>query len=353
MRKPFSASVIDEQYMQLALRLARRGLGLVAPNPTVGCVIISKDREIVGRGWTQRGGRPHAETEALARAKDKARGGTVYLTLEPCVHYGATSPCVMALIDANVYKVVVALIDPDIRVSGKGCDMLRKAGIKVVVGVCAEEALWVNRGFILKMTQQRPLVTLKIATSANGLMRTQLNENPWITCEASRWRSHMIRAEHDAILVGTNTLLVDNPTLDCRLPGMQYANPIPIVMNRRGRLPLDYKLKQSDRQVIICDMETPESLLKYLAQDKGITRIMLEGGAMIAHSFLEAGLVDEIAWFKALHDIDVSVMRNGQSDLQFMGIDHLFQSDKFLYMGEETWHTGVQKDILTFWRKKD
>jgi diaminohydroxyphosphoribosylaminopyrimidine deaminase/5-amino-6-(5-phosphoribosylamino)uracil reductase len=179
--------------MRAALALAARGLGRVWPNPAVGCVLV-RDGTVVGRGWTQPGGRPHAETEALARAGSAARGATAYVSLEPCAHTGKTPPCADALIAAGITRVVAAVEDPDPRVSGRGIAMLRAAGIRVDIGPCAEEAAELNAGFFLRINQGRPLVSLKLATSLDGRIATRTGDNRWITGESARRRGHALRA---------------------------------------------------------------------------------------------------------------------------------------------------------------
>src|SRR5580704_18299785 len=187
--------------MQHALRLAGRGLGRVAPNPAVGCVIVSPDDRVLGRGWTADGGRPHAETVALAQAGAAARGAIAYVTLEPCAHHGQTPPCAEALVRAGVRRVVGAIEDPDPRVRGRGFAMMREAGIEVATGVLAGEAERLNAGFFIREHMKRPLVTLKIAQSLDGKTATSSGESKWITCEDSRWFGHLLRARHDAVLV--------------------------------------------------------------------------------------------------------------------------------------------------------
>src|SRR5689334_20006331 len=215
----------DLRSMRAALALARRGLGTVWPNPAVGCVIVS-DGRVVGRGWTQPGGRPHGETEALRRAGEAARRATAYVSLEPCCHWGKTPPCVDALIAAGVRRVVVALEDPDPRVAGRGIARLRDAGVEVETGVCTEEAAEINAGFFCRLRLGRPLVTLKLATSLDGRIATRSGESQWITGPPARERSHLLRATHDAILVGTETVIADDPQLTCRLPGLADRSPV-------------------------------------------------------------------------------------------------------------------------------
>src|SRR5579864_840444 len=243
-----TASEIDLHAMRAALALARRGLGTVWPNPAVGCVIL-KDGRVVGRGWTQKGGRPHAETEALARASEAAKGATAYVSLEPCSHHGRTPPCAEALVAAGVARVVAAVEDPDPRVSGSGIARLKAAMIAVETGVCAADAEEVNAGFFCRVEHRRPLVTLKLATSLDGRIATASGESRWITGLAARERAHLLRATHDAVLVGTGTALADDPQLTCRLPGLENRSPVRIVIDRHLRLPVTLHLLAEADQV--------------------------------------------------------------------------------------------------------
>ena len=227
--------------MRAALTLARRGLGLTAPNPAVGCILVNENRA-VGRGWTRPGGRPHAETEALGRAGSAAAGATAYVTLEPCSHHGQTPPCADALIEAGIARCVVASEDADARVSGEGLAKLRAAGVEVADGVLAEEAATLNRGHLLSRRDGRPLVTLKLATTLDGRIATAGGESRWITGPEARARGHMLRAEHDAVMVGSETALLDDPELSVRLPGLEDRKPLRVVLDRRLRLPAGHRL---------------------------------------------------------------------------------------------------------------
>jgi diaminohydroxyphosphoribosylaminopyrimidine deaminase/5-amino-6-(5-phosphoribosylamino)uracil reductase len=319
--------VTDLAHMRAALALARRGLGNTWPNPAVGCVIVNKGR-IVGRGWTQPGGRPHAETEALARAGAAARGAAAYVTLEPCSHHGKTPPCADALIAAGVVRVVAAIEDPDPRVSGGGLVKLRTAGIAVEAGLCAAEAEELNAGFFCRVRQGRPLVTLKLATSLDARIATAAGESRWITGPAARARAHALRATHDAVLVGTGTALADDPQLTCRLPGLEHRSPVRIVLDRRLRLPPTLHLfaearaapswvatlpsadparraALADQGVRIIDAPPDAAgaidlavLLQRLG-DAGLTRLLVEGGGTLAAALLRAGLVDRLVWMRA------------------------------------------------------
>jgi diaminohydroxyphosphoribosylaminopyrimidine deaminase/5-amino-6-(5-phosphoribosylamino)uracil reductase len=313
--------------MRMALGLARRGLGRVWPNPAVGCVIV-KDGRVVGRGWTQPGGRPHAETEAIERAGAGAAGATAYITLEPCAHHGKTPPCADALVAAKVGRAVIALTDPDPRVDGKGIARLKSGGIAVDVGVAEAEAAELNRGFILRLTENRPLVALKLGTTLDGRIATQHGESQWITGETARAFAHALRGSHDAVMIGSGTAVVDNPELTCRLPGMAGWSPVRVVLDGRLRLPLTHKLVAVARDVrtILLTIEgNPHDRLRAykdcgvelteIGQDAngnadlreglaalakfGLTRVLVEGGATLAASFMSLDLVDRIVWFRA------------------------------------------------------
>ena len=234
----------DRRFMDLALSLGRRGLGRTWPNPAVGAVIV-KDGVIVGRGWTQPGGRPHAEVEALRRAGEAARGATLYVTLEPCSHHGKTPPCADAVIAAGITRVVSALEDPNPEVAGEGHGRLRAAGIAVEVGVGAEEARRDHAGHIRRMRQGRPQVMLKLAISADGKAGVAGRKPVAITGESVRERVHLLRAHSDAIMVGIGTVLADDPMLTCRLPGMAEDSPVRIVADSMLRLPVNSRLVRS------------------------------------------------------------------------------------------------------------
>jgi diaminohydroxyphosphoribosylaminopyrimidine deaminase/5-amino-6-(5-phosphoribosylamino)uracil reductase len=314
----------DRRFMALALALGRRGLGRTWPNPAVGAVIV-KDGVMVGRGWTQPGGRPHAETEALRRAGAAARGATLYVTLEPCSHHGKTPPCADAIIAAGVARVVSALEDPNPEVAGTGHARLRAAGIAVEVGVGAAEARRDHGGHIRRMRDGRPHVTLKLAVSADGKAGAAGRRPVAITGEPVRDRVHLMRAQSDAILIGIGTALADDPSLTCRLPGMASYSPVRIVLDSALRLPPAGNLAQTARDTAVWDIAAEgmanaaeqalrsagvevlrasaagsridlEAVLKQLAR-RGITRLMVEGGPTIAAAFVAADLVDEAVLF--------------------------------------------------------
>ncbi len=266
--------------MDYAVRLGRRALGTTAENPPVGCVIVKNER-LLGVGWTQPGGRPHAETEALAMAGETARGATAYVTLEPCAHDGRTPPCAEALVLAGVARVVSAVEDPDPRVSGRGHAILRTAGISVESGASAARDL---AGFFTRIIRKRPYVIMKLAFSADKKIASAHGQRTAITGPESQARVHLLRAQCDAILVGIGTALIDNPSLTCRLPGMEQRSPKPYVLSRNRDVPNFTVLRGS----------IPEAL-----QALPANRLLVEGGGMIASAFLEAGLVDEIQLFQS------------------------------------------------------
>ncbi len=284
--------------MKSALAIARYGLGRTASNPSVGCVIVN-DNHIIGRACTAHGGRPHAETQALAMAGANAKGASAYVTLEPCAHVGQTPPCANALIEAGIAKVYIAIADTDKRVSGRGIAMLRAAGIEVEVGLCEAEAYELNKGFFLTRSDNRPMISLKSATTANGKIAGDQGKQVWITNALSRRRAHLMRAQHDAIAVGVNTILIDNPSLTTRLDGVAHTAKI-IVFDRNKRLSGNEKIFENNSLII-----TEPDLHKAMAQlvELGITRLLVEGGAGMVSAFLKADLYDQFYWFRAPHEI--------------------------------------------------
>jgi diaminohydroxyphosphoribosylaminopyrimidine deaminase / 5-amino-6-(5-phosphoribosylamino)uracil reductase len=318
-----AVAAADRNFMLGALSLAARNLGDTWPNPSVGCV-IAKDGVVVGRGWTQSGGRPHAESEAIKRAGNMAQDATAYVTLEPCSHEGQTPPCADALISAGIARVVVATRDRNPEVSGNGIEKLKAAGVQVETGACEIEAAHLNAGFFLKIESDRPLFALKSATTMDGRIALASGESKWITGEAARAAAHALRARYDAVLVGSSTVLADDPELTCRMPGYSGRPKVRIALDRRGRISVDTKLVKTAKEIptwiitsegtdcskladqgaeIIAVAAGPDAAFaanaaKALA-NKGLTRVMIEGGAAVAASFLQANLIDEILWFRA------------------------------------------------------
>ena len=325
--KNFDQPAADRRFMALALALGRRGLGNVWPNPAGGAVVLREDGEapvIIGRGWTQPGGRPHAETEALQRAGAAARGATLYVTLEPCSHHGQTPPCVDAIIDAGIARVVSAMEDPNPLVAGRGHGRLRAEGIAVEVGVGAEEARRAHAGHIRRVRDGRPHVLLKLAVSSDGKVGLAGRRPVAITGEAARDVVHLLRAQHDAILIGIGTALADDPELTCRLPGMAARSPVRVVLDTGLRLPRESRLIRTARQTpvwVVAGHAAPESLERDLRREgaeilrlggaatldlgetlaalaqRGITRLMVEGGPRVAAAFVRADLIDDAILF--------------------------------------------------------
>lgn len=322
-----SSPAEDARFMAAAIRLCRRNLGLTSTNPSVACLIV-RDGVIVGSAVTAPGGRPHAETQALAAAGEAARGATAYVTLEPCSHHGKTPPCSEALIAAGLARVVVSVTDPDERVAGRGLAMLRDAGIEVETGLLEAEGRAALAGYLTRQTKKRPHVILKLAVSADGMLGRLGEGQVAITGPVSRGQVHILRAETDAILVGIGTALADDPELTCRLSGLAARSPVRIVLDPRLELPPASKLARTARQVpviavvekdgrddpafaarqvalealgvevLICNPRKLDALLAALAT-RGISSLLVEGGARAAQSFLDAGLVDRVQLFSS------------------------------------------------------
>jgi diaminohydroxyphosphoribosylaminopyrimidine deaminase/5-amino-6-(5-phosphoribosylamino)uracil reductase len=310
----------DERYMRLALDLGRRGLGNTWPNPAVGAIVVN-DGVIVGRGWTQPGGRPHAETEALRRAGEAARGATLYVTLEPCSHHGKTPPCTDAIVAAGIVRVVAAMEDPNPKVAGEGYAKLREAGIAAETGLREAEARRAHAGHIRRIRDGRPHIVLKLAVSADGKSGLSGRRPFQISGEAARARVHQMRAMNDAVLIGIGTALADNPLLTCRLPGMHKRSPVRVVLDSRLRLPLEHSLVATARETPLWVIAAPDAagerekalrdagvevlrsgkgeggvdLRKAFAllSEKGITRVLVEAGPILAASLLTSDLIDE------------------------------------------------------------
>ncbi|WP_209504312.1 MULTISPECIES: bifunctional diaminohydroxyphosphoribosylaminopyrimidine deaminase/5-amino-6-(5-phosphoribosylamino)uracil reductase RibD [unclassified Ruegeria] len=362
-------SETDKRFMALALSLGRRGQGTCWPNPAVGCVIVRKGR-IVGRGWTQPGGRPHAETEALAQAGQAARGATAYVTLEPCAHHGKTPPCAEALIAAGVTRVVAAVEDSDPRVAGQGFAKLHEAGIKVVTGVLAEQAERDLEGFFLKTEQGRPFVTLKLASSFDGRIATSTGHSQWITGPQARRVVHAMRARHDAVMVGAGTARADDPSLTVRDLGIDHQ-PVRVVVSRHMDISLMGHLARtaSKTPVWLCHAHHPDAerakawerlgaklipcalrdhqidavdLLQQLGQ-AGLTSVFCEGGAALAASLLAEDLVDELVGFTA----GLTIGAEGLAAVGTLALTTLDAAPRFELIEAKV----VGGDILHRWRR--
>jgi len=368
----------DLQLMRRALELARLGLGTTAPNPSVGAVVADgATGRIIAEGRTQPGGRPHAETEALGKAGAGARGATLYVTLEPCAHVGRTPPCADAVIAAGIGRLVAALADPDMRVSGRGFKRMRAAGIAVEVGLEAEAARWVALGHILRVTRNRPFIQVKVAVDANGLVPLGRAGQPlWVTGEKARERAHLLRAEADAIMVGSGTAAADDPELTCRLPGLEHRSPVRVVIGSRLRLQPSSKLARTAGRVpvwLIIDasraaQEPAPALpaaveviavdtdpggwgrvdlrhaMRALAQ-RGITRVLVEGGPTLIGALYDADLIDELIVMRAPVTIGTD---RGQPPIGGRGLGLLANPDRWQRQGE----ARLGPDIMLSFRRR-
>jgi diaminohydroxyphosphoribosylaminopyrimidine deaminase/5-amino-6-(5-phosphoribosylamino)uracil reductase len=367
--KSRQSKAVDQRFMRLALSLGRRGQGRTWPNPAVGAVVV-KDGVIVGRGWTQPGGRPHAEREALKRAGEAARGATLYVTLEPCSHFGKSPPCADAVIAADIARVVSAIEDPNPEVAGQGHARLRAAGITVDVGLCAAEAAHDHAGHFRRVRDKRPHVILKLAVSADGKIGAAGGKPVAITGEAAKSRVHLLRAQCDAILVGIGTVQADDPLLTCRLPGMAARSPIRVVLDRALRIPGAGRLVHSAREtplwVVTSELAEASAATRlgaagaqvmriapsagpgldiaavlHALTGKGITRLMVEGGARVASSFVSADLVDDIWLLRGTETIG----EGGIAALDALPLTSITQSPRFSVRASE----NLGNDTLTIY----
>ncbi len=361
----------DVRHMRHALALGRRALGATWPNPAVGCVLVAPDGRVLARGVTGAGGRPHAEAVALERAGAAARGATAFVTLEPCAHHGRTPPCAEALVAAGVARVVVPIRDPDPRVAGRGLGMLRAAGIEVTEGVCAEEAERDHAGFLMRVRAGRPLVTLKLAASLDGRIATASGESRWITGPASRRRVHLMRAQHDAVMVGIGTALADDPMLDVRDLGIARA-PVRVVIDSRLRLPTTSRLGRSLERAplwLVHGPAAPEGarvawrragarlvevpagpgggldLAAALAAlgAAGLTRVLCEGGGQLAAGLIGAGLADRLAVFHA----GLALGAEGRPMIGPLAPGPLAEAPRWRRVAVE----AVGEDVLSLWER--
>lgn len=341
----------DDRHMDHALALGRRGMGQCWPNPAVGCVIV-RDGRVVGRGWTQPGGRPHAETVALEMAGAAAQGATAYVTLEPCAHHGQTPPCCAALAKAGIARVVGSIADSDPRVDGQGFEYLRKHGVQVTTGVRAEAALHDHAGFFLRVAQGRPWVTLKLAMTLDGRIATATGESQWITGPAARRAVHALRASHDATMVGAGTARADDPQLTVRGFGAR-RQPVRVVVSRLIDLPLMSQLAQTAQDIPLWLCHGPEArrelcsawegvgarlmscqitggridplaMLRKLGSE-GLTRVFCEGGGQLAASLLLHDLVDELHVFTA----GAALGAEGYPGIGALGVERLADAPRF------------------------
>lgn len=353
----------DARFMRLAIGLGARGLGQVWPNPAVGCVIV-RDRRVLARGWTQPGGRPHAEAMALAQCD--ARGATAYVSLEPCAHHGKTPPCADALVSAGVTRVVTALTDPDPRVAGRGHARLRDAGMAVIEDVEVQAARAANLGFLLRVTEARPMVTLKLALTLDGRIATAGGESRWITGSQARHVVHAMRASHDAVLVGGGTARADDPDLRVRDLGITHQ-PVRVVASRGLDLPLTSRLGRSAREVPLWLLHStgdpdpwlaigartfalpatasgidPLAMLRALAA-QGITRVFCEGGGEMAASLWRAGLVDRLVVFQA----GLALGADGRAGIGALGLSALADAQRLQLINMQR----IGADVMQVWER--
>ena len=357
----------DEFWMSIALGQARRGLGQVAPNPSVGCVVVKHGR-LIANGYTQKGGRPHAETIALEKAGDEAKNADIYITLEPCAHLGQTPSCADSLIKAGVKKIICAMKDPDDKTNGKGFDKLKRANIEIVQGVLEEEAAFINQGYLLHRVKQRPLVSLKMGVSLDGKIASSTGHSRWITGALARRQAHILRSFYDGVLIGARTALGDNPHLTCRLPGLSQRTPIRIIADSHLSTDLASHLVVAAKEHPIwvlcredCDpirrqafLDSGVKLLNIAIDEdsglmdidlalqslarEGVTRLLVEGGAHLSASFLRAKKIDRIYWFTA----PLMIGGDGVSAVSGMGFDKLDDMPSF----RPLWTQNFQNDRL-------
>ncbi len=362
----------DKRYMRLALALGERNLGQTWPNPSVGCVIVDESGDapvIVAQGATQPGGRPHAERVALAAAGERARGATLYVSLEPCSHHGKTSPCADAVIDAGVARVVSALEDPDSRVAGLGHARLREAGIEVVAGCLGEAARRAHRGHIARVTQGRPAVAVKLARSTEGFAGARNGPRLILTGEIAQAKVHLMRAHADAIMVGAETVLADDPLLNVRLPGLESRSPVRVIVDSRLRTPLTSRVVTGAGSIptwIVTTVEAPvEAEMALTAQGvevlrvsvdrdgrvslaealqllgaRGVTRVFCEGGPQLADALAKEDLIDELV-------LITGCSARGLGDVPALGPSLQDRMDELSFLAEEQ----VGPDLFMFWEK--
>ena len=362
----------DECFMRLAIALGERNLGLTWPNPSVGSVLVDESGEapvIIAQGATQPGGRPHAERVALAAAGERARGATLYVSLEPCSHHGRTTPCADAVVESGVVRVVSAIEDPDSRVAGLGHARLREAGIAVTVGCLAKEARRAHIGHITRVTRGRPSVTVKLARSTEGFAGSRHGPRLMLTGEIANAKVHLMRAHADAIMVGIGTVLADDPLLNVRLPGLEARSPIRIVVDSRLRIPADARVVTGAREIptwIVTTVDAPVEAEKALTAQgvevlrvsgdgngrvvlpealallatRGITRVFCEGGPALADALAEADLVDELV-------LITGRPARGQGDVPALGLALQDRMDLLDFRAEEQ----IGPDLFMFWER--
>ncbi len=356
----------DYKFMNLAINISKRNIGLTGSNPSVGCVLV-KNEEIIATGVTAYNGRPHAETVAIKKAGKNSIGSTLYVTLEPCSHFGKTSPCVDLIIDSGIVKVVIAVIDPDQRVNGLGIKKLKKAGIEVIIGILEKEAKEINRGFFMIKTIGKPHISVKLATSLDGKIATYNFDSKWITGIKSREYAHLLRARNDAILIGANTVKKDDPMLDCRITGLEHYSPKRIIVSDSLDIDINSKIIKSAKLIptyiattnynhqrfldlgigIILCMEDKikggvdfTDLVKKLA-DLEINNLLVEGGNSIATRFLQENLIDKLIWIRSAGIVG----NDGIAAIGDLKLDQISMTKKFSKIAVKE----LEDDIVTIY----
>lgn len=371
----------DEKFINLALNLSLKNIGLTAENPSVGCVIV-KDSIILATGITSISGRPHAEINAINKISDKniLKNSTLYVSLEPCSHFGKTSPCVDEIIKYQFQKVVIASIDPDIRVNSAGIKKMREAGIEVAVGFCRDKMEKINRGFFSAKKFGLPFVTMKIASSFDGKIATKTNESKWITCQKSREFAHNLRSKNQAIIIGGNSIKQDNPLLNTRLEGLENISPIPIIISKNINFSFNEKIfteNKSPQKIIITNADNlnkNQNLQNWLKQNDGhkafyiedlgdknhnfinlklalkeliklnINSVLVEGGGQIFSEFLRQNLVDELIWIKS----PIIIGNDGIPAINAFGVENLSDALQNLQPIE---NFNIDQDHITIFKK--
>ncbi|KUG03775.1 diaminohydroxyphosphoribosylaminopyrimidine deaminase [hydrocarbon metagenome] len=356
----------DQKYMQRALELASKARGRTSPNPMVGAVIV-KDGQIIGEGYHQKAGTPHAEIHALKNARHKARGASLYVSLEPCCHHGKTPPCTDAIIEAGIQRVIIAVLDPNPKVAGKGAKILQEAGIEIRVGVMEEAAVYLNEIFFKHIQKGIPFVAIKTAMTLDGKIAARTGDSRWVTGPEARKYVHRLRNTYDAILVGIGTVLADNPRLNTRLDEEAGRDPIRLIIDSCLELPLDSVIARSSREqptIIFCGTDSddkraqdlaalgveiikleleedqvPLSTVMSILASREITSVLVEGGAEINASFIKQKLVDKLYWFIAPKIIGG---RGAPSPVGGDGYEFMSEASQFTIINVQSF----EKDVL-------
>jgi len=358
-----------EVAMRSALSLAKRGLGCCSPNPSVGCLILDRSNNLIGMGRTSDKGRPHAEMNALNSLTTSAKGGTAIVTLEPCAHKDTSPSCAELLINAGIKHVVISILDPDIRTNGKGVKLLKKSGVKVSLGLLEEKSIDINAGFIFRLKHNRPLVSLKMASSLDGKIATVSGNSKWITGKLSRLHGHSLRANHDVILVGINTVLKDDPKLNCRIKGLEKYSPVRVIVDSSLSIPLKSNvLKNLDRiptiiwtkkniaspkkaklinmGVKVIELEKTNNKLNLIKglnnlSEKGFNKVLVEGGSEISASLMANSLIDKVFLYRS----GIFIGGDGLSGIASYNIDNLGLAKRYKLLKTRI----LDNDVLEEW----